>query len=754
LTTVTVAGQQQGRASVIPPKNNAPPKAAAPAAAKASPPPNTFPSAPGPWSSASMISSEGRILPSSLTVWMKGRLVSESYAEVVLALVKAGVIGLVPTTDEKGTTLTGALEDRQALVGGAVAPPLETFLCERNGHVCSSERDAEGKRSFNWRTTRQPLDRPISLLSCDARLPNSVLCLPDLKVERNDSSIGVRYDGRADNLSEIVKATGGCWTLDAECRRWTMGLNRQTDVDFKKFTSTFDGTLVVPAKQYRLELSVGSAEQLDRIVRALDEVIAALRKRYGWEESQRFVYYTVQRPVTAQGALALPDALGQPPLSLMKYPYQDRAAFDAANFLPTVVGVWDRHLDDAHCSYASGADKAILLAQPLKDVGSGDDVRFNRVPCFQDRKQGFSLKWDHATHVAGLIAGRGGAEILGANPKALIWSYEVSEERLQGEDPIVQLARGPNRMPDVINISMAETGIVGTSSSMLQSRLEALVRGQSSQNLFVIAAGNAPPGGQPLQFDIGLPCRIMPACISVEPRDGRGVVSVVALDSDGVRLLTGDNASNFGTAFDVAAVGVAQSSFDGNFRGRMRGTSVATPFVSALASLLYSKKGSRTQPSAVKDRILLTADLSDDFDEIVRFGKINFSRALANLDSFTLVAANSLCDPNCTPNMGTVRADPADQIEIQQGTIEGIPITQPKPIKVANLMRLSRPDGKSPFYVVYRDETGVLRKVRGATFNNSQVLQFKKTGENRFNGTLVNDLKEYVCSFAHNSPPR
>lgn len=712
-----------------------------------------------------MVMKDGR-LPLSLTVWMKGRLVAESYGEVVVSLGRNGAISLEPSVDDTGAPIIDVLKKTDRLVGGGISSSLERFLCERNSHVCSIEGSGASSR-FAWRIVRPTaqIRRPeqtqqVEVLTCpSAELPRHVVCLPRLTLQTGPGSITVPFKSGEDNLAEIVKATGACPVLDESCGRWVRRLNRRDEESDRSFPTRYTGPLVVPATEYRIELPVSSAGRLDQLTRTLDEVIRVLSKRYDWPEKQRFLYYTAQNPLTSFGAFSQPSSPAKPALEVMNYPFPDRKAFSAEKFDPVVVGVWDRHVDDEHCGYLDGADRAIVFPQPLPKVATGDDPRFLRGPCGTERSIGLSLKWDHGTHVTGVIATRwGGAGIVGANPRAKIWAYEVSEARLQQEDPISQLGEHPQtpRMPDVVNISMGETDLLGALAGAMQSRLDQIVRGNSAQYLFVVAAGNAPLGGQPAEYGFGGPCRILPACISSETRAGlgagTGVISVVALDSLGIDRLRGDQASNYGTAFDVAAVGESVSTIDGNARGTMRGTSVAAPYVSALASLLYGKVR-REPPWAVKQRILYTAEFSEGLDEVVRYGRIHFRRALASLNRHALrVVPDVSCPAGCQYE-GVVRTNPADEIVITGGRMDGRSLPRPIPIKTEDLRRVSRvkaeQDGQPPLYYVVYKENGELKKISAAIFDPNKGLPFRRDDDNAFRVVPISTIEDYTCSFEH-----
>ena len=712
-------------------------------------------------------------VPSSVTVWMKGRLVSESYGEIVVSLSRDGLIALEPYRDSTGAPPVEVLRETNRLVGSGIPSSLGRFLCEQNRHVCVTSGKGVTEK-FSWRimAEQKPAEQKPSIgefgeLSIGGEtcpsilLQKHVLCLPRLALQMGPGSITVPYKDGEDDLAEIVRATGACPSLDESCKRWVRRLNRRDDQSSATFPTGYTGPLVVPATEYRLELPVVSGTGFELLVNSIKRTIDVLSKRYDWPPNHRFVYYTVpSTPTQFGGFTEQPPTTQKTPLEVMNYPFRDRQAFMNEGFQPVVVGVWDRHVDADHCGYLNGNDRAIAFAQPLPTVSAGEDPRFNRVvPCALERTVGLSLKWDHGTHVTGLIASRittGG--IVGANPRAKIWAYEVSEERLQQEDPISQLAedRSTPRMPDVINISMGEAHLLG---SVSLSRLEQIVRGNSSQYLFVVSAGNAAENSQPLKLDVsGPPCRVMPACISLEVASRGGVISVVALNAAGTGRLTGREASNYGTAFDVAAVGEAVSTIDGDARGSMRGTSVAAPYVSALASLIVGKVG-RQSPLVVKERMLYTADFAEGLDDLVKYGRIHFGRALGSLNSnsLNLHSLKTLPDASCSNGCefkGLVRTLANDEIVVIDGQINGQTLPKQVPIKMADLRRISRvkanQEGQPPTYYVVFKENGELKKIVAASFDPlRKTLPFKADGQSIFMQIPVDSIEDYTCSFEH-----
>jgi hypothetical protein len=198
--------------------------------------------------------------------------------------------------------------------------------------------------------------------------------------------------------------------------------------------------------------------------------------------------------------------------------------------------------------------------------------------------------------------------------------------------------------------------------------------------------------------------------------------------------------SNYGPVFDVAAIGQAVSTLHGNAYGMLDGTSVATPYVTGLASLVQVKGRTQT-PKDIKERILYTADFTDILDALVAFGRINFRRALAlERDTMTLKDCGS---PACELQEVDVRKDPSDEVRIVEGQQDGRDLQGTITLKVRDVRRLAAVDDSadSRYWVVYMDPFKVLRKIREARFEGSPQLRL--AGGRR---QPVSGIRDYTCA--------
>ena len=188
----------------------------------------------------------------------------------------------------------------------------------------------------------------------------------------------------------------------------------------------------------------------------------------------------------------------------------------------------------------------------------------------------------HGTHVAGIIAaiadnGVGGA---GVAPGCRILPVKVLDSKGSGDT--VGVAAGIRYAADagakIINLSLA-----GPSDATMGN---AVAYAQGKGCVVVAAAGNEGSDG-----GASYPARYA------------GVVGVGATDPSNARATF----SNYGIGVDIAAPGVnVLSTLPGGGYGSLSGTSMASPFVSAVAALVWSEYSSWDSAHVI-DRVLSTA---------------------------------------------------------------------------------------------------------------------------------------------------
>jgi len=223
--------------------------------------------------------------------------------------------------------------------------------------------------------------------------------------------------------------------------------------------------------------------------------------------------------------------------------------------------------------------------------------------CYQGRTQPSS--W-HGTHVAGTIAAstNNGVGVAGINPSARILPVRVlgkcggyTSDIIDGMKwaagiSVAGVANNPNPAK-VINLSLGSPG------SCSQAMQEAINEIRSKGVVIVVAAGNSATNVNDTPFT---------------PANCQGVVTVSAINSSGDLA----SYSNYGARVDVAAPGgeswqgVLSTSNSGStipyaysYKG-MAGTSMASPHVAGVASLMFSVN-LKLVPSQVIDIIKSTA---------------------------------------------------------------------------------------------------------------------------------------------------
>ncbi len=236
---------------------------------------------------------------------------------------------------------------------------------------------------------------------------------------------------------------------------------------------------------------------------------------------------------------------------------------------------------------------------------------------------------DHGTHVSGVLAAvrNNLIDVAGTAPHATLYACKVLDNTGAGD-----LATISNALRDVADhtpckIFSMSFGIAGVDLTNAQSVTvkEAIAHVQSKGVLCVAATGNDGRTGV-----------FYPASVS-------GVIGVGAVDQD----LNVAPFSNYGAALvDLAAPGVGIiSTIRGDGTATWDGTSMATPFVSASAALVWSRYPS-LDASAVAGLLMRTAqDLgSQGVDALYGHGLVRPDLALASPPITTLRVSPSSPD--------------------------------------------------------------------------------------------------------------
>ena len=293
-------------------------------------------------------------------------------------------------------------------------------------------------------------------------------------------------------------------------------------------------------------------------------------------------------------------------------------AYDIASGEGVVVGVIDTGVDYTHPDLVNN-----MWTNPGETPDNGIDDDGNG---YVDDYYGYDFvnedsdpydDYFHGTHVAGTIAAEGNNElgVIGVAPKAKImalkfldaWGYGDTFDAIQAIEYAIIMKRDYG-----VNIQLTSNSWGGGGYS--QALYDAIAASGEAGQLFIAAAGNN-YGNDNDQYPF------YPATYDLD-----NIISVAATDHDDQLSYF----SNYGpTTVDLGAPGsYIYSTLPGNSYGYSNGTSMATPHVSGVASLIWSLNPSLTFEE-VKNQILTTVDPISSLDGItVSGGRLNAYNAL------------------------------------------------------------------------------------------------------------------------------
>ena len=321
-------------------------------------------------------------------------------------------------------------------------------------------------------------------------------------------------------------------------------------------------------------VGVSDAAHMPSVRRALEAAGGLIKKTYDWNA------FLVSAPVgtdstafsrVAEGIEGVSYAQGNATLHAADATTDPR--FDVQWGLPAIgaPAAWD-------LSQGAGISVAVLdsgidaIYQPDLVGQVVMDGRFNYINLGLTPMDVFK----HGTHVAGILAAarNNGIWGVGTAPQATLYAFKVLDDTGSGDDAVVADAIRDvvDKTPcKIISMSLGGSGDPGGGDPALAA---AVAYAQSKGALVIAAAGNG-------TNDNGIPTTApsYPAAIP-------GVIGVGAVDS-GKDLAS---FSNYGPVDeDLVAPGVTiYSTLPQNTFGAMSGTSMATPFVSGSAALVWS----------------------------------------------------------------------------------------------------------------------------------------------------------------------
>jgi hypothetical protein len=673
--------------------------------------------------------------PQHADVSLEGQLAPEHFGHVLAALYNVGAIKLKQVPIEKDKQLGAVIAQEGLAPWGNIPKSFDAFLCDINPHICSRQN-----RAIIWRNIPIQATYVSPRKFClDANLPQYTLCLPNIRFESYSIISIVSVDGWRKPLKKIVLNSHGCDKFDEGCIGLIRSLNPKLEREFETsgrgLRLGFTGRVRIPADAYRIVIPYSDEQERATIEETINGLI---QKRAAELKTTRnnisiSITYPLGRARPEGGRIFSEPIQGYTkPLIVMNYPYRDevseRELLDKHMAL-VAVGIWDQRIDDTHCDlngdprviYSINTQIPVSEPPPQPTMSCGAQQAVNYRP--RDR-------YDHGTGVAGLLSAKlNNQGIAGIVPGMQISAWEL----IDGEQFNAAGQANPVLLPyrtwgidaKVINFSESFEAIDQL------NRLESMLfggtpntDGVTAVRLVVAAAGETTlvtgdRKGEELNV-VGANCHIIPACWSNQiDHQNRALISVVGLNTDGTDILRnpdGTAATNYGTAFDVAAVGDVVTLLHGGWTGRMQGSSFAAPFVTGLAALILDKAQDdnvRVDPLELKHRILASADDLPSIRRYSRFGRINFDKALRFADDLIKVQIplEDCVSPPCWKSIEINRGLRALYFKIKDGN-DPDGYSTPDKIAFKDIRSVRSDDGES-FTIVHNDR-GRLRRLTDA----------------------------------------
>lgn len=284
-----------------------------------------------------------------------------------------------------------------------------------------------------------------------------------------------------------------------------------------------------------------------------------------------------------------------------------------------LVGVIDTGVDYNHPDLAAN-----IWTNPGEIAGNGIDDDENG---YVDDIHGYDFynndgdPFDdnsHGTHVSGTIAAVGDNKI---GVTGINWNAKIVGLKFLGQDGYGDIFAGIQAIDYATKIGVQLTNNSWAGGGYSQALYDAIKTAGDAGQLFIAAASNEGSNND-----------IYPAYPASYDLDN--IISVAATDHND--QLAGF--SNYGLeTVDLGAPGVnIYSTVPGDSYAAFNGTSMATPHVAGVASLLWSQDPDRT-PQQVKNRILASVDPITALDgKTVSGGRLNAFRALAEAGTGTI----------------------------------------------------------------------------------------------------------------------
>ncbi|HXG92883.1 MAG TPA: S8 family peptidase [Blastocatellia bacterium] len=378
-----------------------------------------------------------------------------------------------------------------------------------------------------------------------------------------------------------------------------------------------------------------------------------------------------------------------------------------------VVAVLDTGVDVAHEDLAANiwTNPNEIAGNGLDDDGDGfiDDV--NGWNFYDDDKGVFKKASDdsHGTHVAGIIGAEGNN---GIGVTGVAWHVRLMSLKFLGgskgsgstADAVAGINYAIEQRKRGVNVRVINASWGGGGYS--QSLRDAIAAAGQAGILFVCAAGN---DGEDVDQTPDYP--------AAYSKELSNTISVAAIDANDAIA----SFSNYGHGtVSVAAPGQSIiSTLPGNSYGNFSGTSMATPFVSGVAALLWSREPQLT-PAEVKQRIVSTAEPTIALaSRILSSGRVNAYNALTNaapqphrpeiasvsitkkdvtIDGLGFINGSAIIEVNGVP-LSSISYD--DSYALANGTLTRLSVYLGK-----KTIRRMFPKGEQETFTIYNPTTG------------------------------------------------
>jgi hypothetical protein len=457
---------------------------------------------------------------------------------------------------------------------------------------------------------------------------NEAIVLPDVPVATFISRLRVVLPNKTSD-PRLARHPNG--PLGAIAREFVLGDTNRESIDgyLRQFNPSYrddpslatKGTFLIPIEAARIQAAVPLVD----VDSPKSELSAILSKQVNLDRVPTVATRSLSREPNVilselgppgqapahqeTGCLPVDQRFWKDALPLIDYCIPTRFA----GLTPVEVAIVDYHFDGGHPEF----NDDLHQEHRLQVVSPDDPSGFSRKTVGTVGMPSFDQRWDHGTHVAGLVgaSGRGG-EVVGVNPQALIYGVLVGNFRNTVSDS------SPYVTEYLLSLGEKNGDKGGALPGYDSTRdIAATIKDPNNNGiLFVIAAGE---DGHPVQPD------------SLASNGSlSNVITVGATDLNGIKL---GLSSPDPTLVNIMAPGSdLDSSVFQSAYAKASGTSQAAALVAGAAALL--REGQRSwEPWKVKQRLLSAADLwgeglADDA-RLTFSGMLNIRRAVTHEDA-------------------------------------------------------------------------------------------------------------------------